>query len=242
MDLTLGDTKLIIDACLEHGLLRNECANVLAQCNWETGGTMRPVRETFAASDAQAKARLTKAFKAGQLTWVKRDYWSGGFFGRGFLQITHEDNYRKAGRAIGVNLVKEPSLALDPVISAKIAVKGMKEGWFTGKKLSDYITLSRSDFAMARAIVNGDKNKKPKGEIRNIGQIIADLSYQYDRALKAEGYGSNTSPPKPAPPVGIPSTPGVTKIEDKTPVTPATNRGLAWLLDIIFAFFWPERK
>jgi predicted chitinase len=209
MNMGLGYTRLIVDECKRHGLLRNQAANVLAQINWETGGTMKPVRETFAPSDSVAKARLTKAWKAGQLSWVKRDYWSGGFFGRGFLQITHEENYRKAGNAVGVDLVKDPTLALDPVISAKIAVMGMKEGWFTRKRLSDYITLSRSDYIGARAIVNGDKAKRPKGSKETIGQIIAARSRSYDAALKAEGYGEKTTPdPKPVqPPKPLPSEP-----------------------------------
>lgn len=42
--------------------------------------------------------------------------------GRGFIQITGKYNYRKAGQAIGVDLVKNPALAEDPAIAAKIAV------------------------------------------------------------------------------------------------------------------------
>ena len=44
---------------------------------------MEPVRETFAKTDAEAKARLTKAFKAGKPRG-QGDYWSSGYFGRGF--------------------------------------------------------------------------------------------------------------------------------------------------------------
>ena len=42
--------------------------------------------------------------------------------GRGFIQITGKYNYKKAGEAIGVDLVKNPKLAEDPAIAAKIAV------------------------------------------------------------------------------------------------------------------------
>jgi predicted chitinase len=229
MKLDTGFTRLIIKTCAAYGLLRNQTANVLAQVSWETGGTMKPVRETFAASDAQAKATLTKAWKSGKLTWVKRDYWSSGFFGRGFLQITHETNYRKAGRAVGVDLVKEPSLALDPVISAKTTVLGMKEGWFTGKKLSDYITLSRSDYVGARAIVNGDRDKRPKGSDKTIGEIIAERSRTYDALLKAEGYGETTaSKPSNSAPVGSKKQP---------PATSPTGGFWALLASIVLKLF-----
>jgi hypothetical protein len=52
-------------------------------------------------------------------------YWygySGGpeFHGRGFVQITHDYNYAAAGQALGVDLVGNPDLALDPKIAAEI--------------------------------------------------------------------------------------------------------------------------
>jgi predicted chitinase len=44
------------------------------------------------------------------------------YFGRGFIQITGRDNYRMAGNAIGLDLVKRPELAANPDVAAKIAV------------------------------------------------------------------------------------------------------------------------
>jgi hypothetical protein len=58
-------------------------------------------------------------------------------------------------------------------------VVGMKEGWFTDRKLSDYITLYKSDFRNARKIVNGmDK-----------ADLIAGYAVEYDKLLRADGYG-----------------------------------------------------
>ena len=38
---------------------------------------------------------------------------------------------------------------------------GSKEGWFTGKKLSDYITKTDKNYVRARRIINGtDKAEK----------------------------------------------------------------------------------
>ncbi|MEN6506325.1 MAG: hypothetical protein ABFD92_17455 [Planctomycetaceae bacterium] len=125
-------------------------AYILGTAYHESARTMQPVRETLAKTDAKAKEILTKAWKAGKLPWVKSDYWSSGWFGRGFVQLTHKANYVKAGEKLGIDLVSDPSKAMIPEVSALILIRGMQEGWFTGKKLSD-----AGDFLEARRIVNG---------------------------------------------------------------------------------------
>jgi predicted chitinase len=42
--------------------------------------------------------------------------------GRGYIQITGKDNYRRVGKRIGVDLVKNPELAEKPEVAAKIAI------------------------------------------------------------------------------------------------------------------------
>ena len=81
-------------------------------------------------------------------------YGSGCFYGRGFAQLTWEENYRKMGRILGVDLVNNPELANDPDLAAKITVIGMRDGIFTGVRLSDYIGGGQADFRGARKIVN----------------------------------------------------------------------------------------
>ncbi|MCJ7996081.1 hypothetical protein J5N58_16810 [Rhizobium cremeum] len=139
---------------------RRWLANILAQVFHETGGRMLPVRETFASSDKAAIANLEKAWKAGRLSSVKTPYWRDGWFGRGPIQITHQRNYQKLGDRLGVDLVKIPSKALDPVIGARIAIVGMAEGLFSGRKLGDYFSHSVDDPVGARAIVNGTNKAK----------------------------------------------------------------------------------
>lgn len=157
--------QLIIDTCKEYGLLRNEAAYVLATAQWETAHTFKPVKEAYWLKNAEA--------------WRKKNlrYWP--WYGRGFVQLTWERNYKRAGEKIGVDLIKNPDAAMEPLNSAKIIVLGMKEGWFTGQKLSQYITLKKSDFVGARKIVNGtDKAKE-----------IAALAVKHDKELLAAGYG-----------------------------------------------------
>lgn len=143
--------ETILEAWARHGDKNpRHLAYILATAKHETAHTMQPVRETLASTDSKAKEILTKSWKAGKLPWVKRDYWSDGFFGRGFVQITHASNYEKAGRKLSLDLVADPSKALDPDVAGAILVRGMLEGWFTGKSLSDF-----PDFLNMRRVVNG---------------------------------------------------------------------------------------
>ncbi len=48
--------------------------------------------------------------------------YSGGsdYAGRGYIQLTHDYNYRAAGDALGLDLIGNPDLALDPTIAAQV--------------------------------------------------------------------------------------------------------------------------
>ncbi len=81
------------------------------------------------------------------------------YYGRGFVQLTSADNYRKASKIVGVDLVKNPERATEPEIAAKILVVGMRDGVFTGRKLSDFIKNGKANFVGARQIVN-DSDKQ----------------------------------------------------------------------------------
>lgn len=149
-------------------------ANSLAQIYHETAGTMEPVRETLASSDVQAMARLEKAWKEGRLLWVKNPYWREGYFGRGFVQLTHAYNYKKMKERLGIDLVANPGAALMPSIAAKIAIVGLVEGMFTGRRLSDYFNQTTNDPQNARHIINGKDGTEDK---------VADLHQRFLRAL-----------------------------------------------------------
>lgn len=196
--LTTGQVQgceAILAACERHGVTDpRHVANILAQVHHETGGQMLPVKETVYGyskdrdpSDAEVIRRLDTAWSKGQLPWVRAPYWRDGWFGRGMIQITHRDNYAKLGEALGVMLLVDRDLALDMETAADIAVVGMRDGIFTGKKLADYLNATRDDPAAARAIVNGDVPK--------IGPEIAKTHKAFLAALGGAGAAS----PKPAP-------------------------------------------
>jgi hypothetical protein len=156
---------LIIKTGKKYGLLRNQLAYVLATTELETNYTFEPVREAYYLGDeAEAYRKKLRYYP---------------WYGRGFVQLTWEDNYKKAGKRLGIDLTTNPDKAMDPEIAAEVLVVGMMEGWFTGKKLSDYITLQRSDFLNARRIVNGMDRAKD----------IESLAKKWDRELLDAGYG-----------------------------------------------------
>jgi len=189
MNLDLGDTRLLIETCKTHGLLRNQAAYVLATAYHETAHTMKPVREY-----------------GGEKYLKSKKYYP--YVGMGYVQLTWDYNYKKASDKLGVDFLKNPKLLLESKYAAPIIVVGMVEGWFTGKKLSDYITLNTSDFTSARKIVNGlDK-----------AELIADYAKQYDKLLKDIGYGEQMPVILPSSPVQpLPDDPGVPVPENPKP-------------------------
>jgi predicted chitinase len=133
---------------------------MLATAHHETGGSLQAVRETFAATDDEAVARLERAFRAGKLPTVTTPYWrrdAGGrsYYGRGLVQMTHRENYQKMSRITGLDLVAEPDLALRLDVAATILVVGMTEGLFSGARLADFFCGMKADWTGARKIVNG---------------------------------------------------------------------------------------
>lgn len=157
----------ILDAFEKEDFKKDQEAYMIATAAWESARTMQPVRETLANTDDEAIRRLEYAWGRGRLPWVKTPYWrkdanGQSWFGRGLVQITHKFNYERLGKAIGVDLVGNPSLALNMDVAIKIMIVGMKNGLFTGAKLSQYLDgIDESDaedyreYKLSRKIING---------------------------------------------------------------------------------------
>lgn len=97
------------------------------------------------------------------------------YFGRGYVQLTWYDNFKKASKKIGVDFLSNPDLVMQKDHAVRIMIEGMKDGWFTGRKLSDYIYQSKKDYVNARRIINGmDKAQK-----------IANEAVIFERALRS---------------------------------------------------------
>jgi hypothetical protein len=119
----------------------------LATSFWETAQTMQPVREI---GRGRGKAYGVPGVHAGQIP-----------YGRGDVQLTWPANYARADAELGLKgtLIGNYERALEPMISARIMVEGMLEGWFTGKRLANYLPsagfATLAQFTQARRIING---------------------------------------------------------------------------------------
>lgn len=138
-------------------------AYALATIYHETAGSMQPVEEGYYLGSE-------KKVKAFQRTLRYFPY-----FGRGYVQLTWAKNYEKAGKALDLDLVNKPQLALEPKNAFAILTLGMFQGWFTGKKLADYINVDHTDYVNARRIINGtDRAGLIAGYARNFETLLKD--------------------------------------------------------------------
>lgn len=140
----------------------------LATAWHETAFRMQPVVEAYWLSE----------------DWRRRNLRYYPWHGRGDVQLTWEPNYRRADEELGLggSLIANPDRAMEPEISARILVKGMAAGWFTNKKLSDYLPsvggATSVGYRNARRIINGtDKAAK-----------IAEEALAIEAALTAGGW------------------------------------------------------
>jgi len=119
-------------------------ATVLREC----GTNMAPVREGFAKTDAAARAIVKRARRKYAKVINGQVY-----YGRGYVQLTFDRNYKAMGDILKIDLLNNPDKALDPAIATQIMFEGMLRGKF-GRKLSDFIAPGRTDFKNARRSVN----------------------------------------------------------------------------------------
>lgn len=141
---------LIVKALDQEGILdTNVLAYALATVEHETDETFEAIEEI-----------------QGRINARRLGYEGGAnYFGRGFIQITHLRNYREFGHRIGMGdkLVKNPELALNPEIAAKILA-----AYFKDNNVANL--ASKGHFVDARAPINPDYN----------GYSVANLAMKYE--------------------------------------------------------------
>ena len=131
-------------------------AYALATTHHETNRTMQPIAEYGGkeykrlnydvTGNNPARARKMGNVKPGD--GVK-------YAGAGYVQLTWYNNYLRAKQKLGIDLTNRPELAMVPAVAAAIMFEGMFEGWFTGKKFSDYFAGAVTNWKGARRIING---------------------------------------------------------------------------------------
>ena len=142
-----GDRKAAIQAIISEarrqGITnKSQIAYILATVKHETNDTFQPIREAYFLGEPSAENhRQTLRYYP--------------FYGRGYVQLTWDYNYREYSNLLGIDLVNQPDLVMRSDISLFILIDGMKRRVFTGVGLDDYIAGSNVDFYNARRIING---------------------------------------------------------------------------------------
>jgi hypothetical protein len=96
------------------------------------------------------------------------------FKGRGLVQITGRRNYSDWSRRLSTDFITQPDLVTDLKFAVPILLDGMLLGTFTGKKLSTYVTKTKTDFVNARRIINGtDKAAQIAGHAKKFLAALA---------------------------------------------------------------------
>ncbi|MBQ0112892.1 MAG: hypothetical protein KBT03_07170 [Bacteroidales bacterium] len=144
------------------GISYAQASYVLATVWHETATKMKPIEEygkgqgrPYGTWHKNSKGDLY-SFKNGNKkeAYLYKDY-PHLYYGRGDTQNTWFDNYSKLSKVFGVDFLRKPELLLTREWSTKATLYSMKNGLYTGKKLSDYINTTKTDFVNARRIING---------------------------------------------------------------------------------------
>lgn len=151
--------NFLVEKMKAAGFTYPEAAYALATVWVETAGTMQPIKER------------------GSLKYLMgKKYYP--YIGYGYVQLTWKDNYKRVGKLIGIDLIKNPERALEPEVAAKIMTGGMLNGWFSGvgfRKGRPVARYDRPKYIRARKIINGSDRA---GE-------IADLAMMFEKALRS---------------------------------------------------------
>jgi hypothetical protein len=163
-------------------------AYMLATSFHETNQQMKAVREAYWLSENWRRSHLP--------------YYP--YYGRGHVQLTHRENYKKAGDYFHVDLVGDPDLALRDDYSSKIMFVGMRDGWFrkdgagAPHTLGRYFSSDADDPVGARKIVNGREPRLVGGRETTVAEIIASYYDVFRRSLKQRAPAIAAAPEKPA--------------------------------------------
>ena len=177
-----------------------QIAYALATVKHESANTFQPIKEYRAKLGS--KARL-----------LQDKYWSTGYYGRGYVQITHKRNYQTFG------IADDPDKALEPETAYRILSDGMKDGDFTGRKLGDFISDGWTDYINARTVINGhDKAAEIAKAARNLEAVLRTASQAKEPAKEPEVEPDK----KPEPPPQEPQPPAAPQAPkpDVLPVAP----------------------
>jgi hypothetical protein len=140
---------LLYDALLREGILTRDVARgILGTVAVETAHTFAPVREAF---------WLPESWRAANLRYYP-------WYGRGFIQLTWESNYRTYGQAIGVDLLTDPDVAMQNMPAARVMAS-----YFNARGVAD--ACNQEDWSEVRRLVQG-----ADAGLDTLLQVVNDLA------------------------------------------------------------------
>jgi putative chitinase len=141
----------LLDRAEQERIDDRHLAYILGTTFHETAQTMQPIAEYGKGS--------------GRDYGVPAGPYDQIYYGRGFVQLTWEANYKTMQEKLGArwggrDIYKDADLALDLDIATDVIFYGMYEGSFTGVGMPKYITVAdpvtdTTDFYNCRKVVNG---------------------------------------------------------------------------------------
>jgi hypothetical protein len=179
---------LIMQSAKNYGLSKEQTAYVLATAKFES--SVQPKEEYGCCDRRYDETRCTSASQD-PCGCTAVHQWYGAcnpitnqcYYGRGFVQLTHEGNYQRMGNYLNKPLASNPSLALDPNTAAEIIVFGMKAGSFTGRALESSYPGTIEAYIPARSIINGDTynicSRSDCNGTETVGEHVARIAYSY---------------------------------------------------------------
>ena len=164
---TVTSVTEIVNARERYGFTLPQLAYLLATAYHETAHDFIPKREYGSA------AYFIRKYweNVRQRAWLGNDSADEAvkYCGRGLVQITGEVNYEKFG------IADNPDKALELPTAIDIIYRGMRDGTFTGRKISHYINADKTDYYNARRVINGI-DKAP---------LIEGYALAFEKMLKA---------------------------------------------------------
>jgi hypothetical protein len=150
----------------------------------ETARKFAPIREYYSGPSREAYFEEKYGYKTsvGQRLGNTVPGYGARFYGRGQIQLTGYYNYLAAEKALGIPLVNNPDLALDPTNSARIAA-----WYFRTRGVAN--AADRGDWRAVRKLVNGGYNgwlefwKFTTGIAARIGLEVRDALVQTGGSL-----------------------------------------------------------
>jgi predicted chitinase len=139
---------------------RLNCVGVIGTVATETASTFLPVREAYYLSSEAARIAWYKDTS-------KHAPYNGGwwFYGRGFIQTTHDYNYKAVQDRTGLPTLANPDLLLEPLAASHALCI-----YWQGRNIS--AICQRRDWAGVRRAVYGGADQAGAARMARIAQVL----------------------------------------------------------------------